>query len=74
MRRPSDLWPRPDGHDGHCWSTPEECHAAVGWDQPMCSPRQYRRVASWLRRVADWYEHLAKKQEARCSKKATSSN
>ena len=64
MRRPRDLWPLPDGHDGHCWSTSEECHAGVGWDHPQPTPRQYRRVAAWLRRVADWYEWLAKKQEA----------
>lgn len=60
MRRPRDL--RHDPRDGaYCMADKSGCESRVAWMSP--TPRQYRRVAAWLRKVADWYEHLASKQE-----------
>lgn len=47
MRRPRDLWARSFEAGGTCVVDQCGCEARVAWKSP--TPRQYRRVAAWLR-------------------------
>lgn len=61
MRRPRDLWASRRRDGVQCVVDSCGCESLLAGRSP--TPRQYRRVASWLRKVADWYDHLATKKE-----------